>query len=195
MMVAALFVRRDSVYKKIPGVDAWDIDRDALKWPGGHPVVAHPPCRAWASLRHCAKPREGEKEYALWAIQQVRAFGGVLEHPQLSTLWRVAGLPEQGVIDEHGGWALIVDQHWFGHRARKRTRLYICGIEPCDLPRMPIKLGDASHTVGLWSGRDKQKCRPSIAKHEFEATPPEFAKWLVSIATLCGQKVSAEAAE
>lgn len=43
--VAVLFARQDSHYKSIAGVDVWDIDRDARKWPGGMPVVAHPPCR------------------------------------------------------------------------------------------------------------------------------------------------------
>lgn len=41
--VAALFVRADSIYKTMPDVDAWDIERDARRWPGGCPVVAHPP--------------------------------------------------------------------------------------------------------------------------------------------------------
>lgn len=182
--VAVLFARADSNYKALP-VDVWDEARDARKWPGGCPVVAHPPCRAWASLRHCAKPREGEKDLAHFSIAMVRRWGGVLEHPQLSTLWRVAGLPEPGRRDEYGGWTLIVDQHWWGHRARKRTRLYICGIEPRDIPDMPMKIGEATHTVGLWSGRDKTRCRPSIAKREFESTPPDFAEWLVELASRC----------
>jgi hypothetical protein len=180
--VAALFVRADSIYKTMPGVDAWDEARDARNWPGGVPVVAHPPCRAWASLRHCAKPRDGEKDLAHLAIRHVRQWGGVLEHPQLSTLWKVAGLPEPGMRDEHGGWTLIIDQHWWGHRARKRTRLYIVGCEPADIPPIPMRLGEATHTVGLWSGRDKARCRPSISKREFEATPPELAEWLCEVA-------------
>jgi hypothetical protein len=32
--VAALFVRADSIYKTLPGVDAWDEARDARQWPG-----------------------------------------------------------------------------------------------------------------------------------------------------------------
>ena len=183
--VAALFVRADSIYKTLPGVDAWDIERDALRWPGGMPVVAHPPCRAWGSLRHFAKPRAGEKSLALFAVDQVRRWGGVLEHPARSTLWPVAGLPEPGDADAFGGWTLVVDQHWWGHRAQKRTRLYVCGIEARDLPDMPMRLGEATHTVGLWSGRDRVRCRPSIAKPEYEATPPEFARWLVDLAGRC----------
>lgn len=186
-MVAALFVRADSIYKQMPGVDAWDMERDARKYDGAAPVVAHPPCRAWASLRHCAKPREGERELALFAIEKVRKLGGVLEHPQLSTLWRVAQLPDHGARDEYGGWTLIIDQYWWGHRARKRTRLYIVGIDPSELPDMPIRLGDATHTVGLWSGRDKARCRPSISKREFESTPPAMAAWLVDLARRCAK--------
>ncbi|MDP2026431.1 hypothetical protein [Sulfuriferula sp.] len=185
MTVAVLFARADSTYKTIDGCDVWDAERNALNWPGGSPVIAHPPCRAWASLRHCAKPREGEKDLAFYAIAMARQWGGVLEHPQLSTLWRVAGLPEPRERDKYGGFTLIIDQHWWGHRARKRTRLYIVGMEPHELPNMPMKLGEATHTVGLWSGRDKARCRPSIAKHEFESTPTEMALWLVDLARRC----------
>jgi len=180
--VAILFARQDSNYKAMPGCDVYDIDRDARTFAGGMPVVAHPPCRAWASLRHHAKPREGEKDLAFFAINAVRTNGGVLEHPWLSTLWDVAGLPEPGRIDEWGGWTLPIDQNWFGHRARKRTRLYIVGVTPQQIPEMPIVLGEATHTVGLWSGRDRSRCRPSIAKWEYEHTPPALAEWLVELA-------------
>lgn len=180
--VAVLFARADSIYKTLPGCDVYDIDRDARTFPGGMPVIAHPPCRAWASLRHHAKPRDGEKDLAHFAISAVRANGGVLEHPWLSTLWDAAGLPAPGYTDEWGGWTLPIDQNWFGHRARKRTRLYIVGVPPRQIPEMPIVLGEATHTVGLWSGRDRARCRPSIAKWEYEHTPQVLAEWLVELA-------------
>lgn len=180
--VAVLFARADSVYKTVTGCDVWDEARDARGWPGGAPVVAHPPCRAWASLRHCAKPRDGEKDLALLAIKHIRRYGGVLEHPALSTLFDVAKLPKPGQRDGLGGWTLIVDQNWFGHRARKRTKLYIVGVEPTEIPAVPMRLGEATHTVGLWSGRDKANCRPTITKPEFEHTPPDLARWLVELA-------------
>ena len=183
--VAVLFACADSVYFGVEGCDVFTKDRDARSYAGGLPVVAHPPCRAWASLRHCAKPEPGEKDLAFFALETVRRNGGVLEHPQRTTFWQAAGLPDVGSIDEYGGWTLIVDQNWWGHRAQKRTRLYICGISPRELPSMPLKLGRASHTVGLWSGRDKATCRPSIGKKEFEATPPHFAAWLVEVARRC----------
>lgn len=183
--VAVLFARADSVYKTLPGCDVYDMERDARTFPGGMPVVAHPPCRAWASLRHHAKPRDGEKDLAFLAIDAVRQDGGVLEHPWLSTLWQAAGLPEPGQFDDWGGWTLPIDQNWFGHRARKRTRLYIAGVPPRHIPDMPIVLGEATHTVGLWSGRDRSRCRPSIAKWEYEHTPPALAVWLVELARRC----------
>lgn len=184
-MIAVLFARADSVYKTLGGCDVYDIKRDARTWPGGCPVVAHPPCRAWGQLRYFAKPQPGEKELALWAVDQVRRWGGVLEHPARSTLWPVAGLPEPGCIDARGGWTLVTDQYWFGHRARKRTRLYIVGCAPLDLPTMPLALGEAPCTLGLYSGRDKSRCRPPITKPEHEQTPRGFAEWLVEVACRC----------
>ena len=186
--IAALFVRADSIYKTLPGVDAWDIERDALCWPGGTPVVAHPPCRAWGGLRHFAKPRPGEKALALWAVEQVRRYGGVLEHPAASRLWPEAGLPEPGAgYDAHGGWTLVVDQDWWGHRAEKRTRLYIVGCAPRDVPALPLRLEEPTHVVSPWRGlrSGMPGYRPQLSKPEREHTPPEFAAWLADLARRC----------
>lgn len=191
-----LFARRDSYYKRLPGVEVYDADRDALTWPGGGPVVAHPPCRAWAGLRHMARPAPGEREYALWAVEQVRFWGGVLEHPATSTLWRVAGLPEPGQgQDEHGGWTMLVDQHWWGHMARKRTRLYICGCVPEYVPEYPMVLGDAPCLCGTpGRRRDGSRLRPGdpgyrpeIPRSAREQTPPLFGDWLITLAARCAR--------
>lgn len=56
--VAALFVRADGNYKAMPGVDAWDMERDARLWPGGCPVVAHPPCLIDLDERSVSMARE-----------------------------------------------------------------------------------------------------------------------------------------
>jgi hypothetical protein len=191
--VAVLFARADSFYKTLPGCDVWDADRDARKWQGGAAVVAHPPCRAWGQLRALANPRPDEKALALFAVDQVRAHGGVLEHPAKSSLWPVAGLPEPGTRDKFGGWTLVIFQSWWGHRAEKATRLYIVGCEPADLPTMPIVLGAASHVCGT-SGRRRDGgrlhkgdigWRPEITKSEREHTPPALAEWLVEVAQRC----------
>lgn len=186
--VAALFVRQDSVYKTMPGVDAWDEARDARRWPGGCPVVAHPPCRLWASLRTKAKAPAEEKELARWAIEQVRRWGGVLEHPWLSTLWDEYNLrPLNGKRrrDYMGGFLLPTDLFSFGFPAEKRTGIYVCGVDPSEVPALPLRLGEATHTIGLWSGRDRATCRPSIPKSMFDQTPAAMAHWLVDLARRC----------
>jgi hypothetical protein len=45
MITAVQLPRTDSIYKDLPDTKVWDIDRDAQEWPGGSPLVAHPPCR------------------------------------------------------------------------------------------------------------------------------------------------------
>lgn len=130
MTVAVLFARADSNYKALPETDVWDAERDARKWPGGCPVVAHPPCRAWGRLKHMANPRPDEKNLARLAVALVREFGGVLEHPARSELWAAQKLPQPGERDQYGGWTLPISQYWWGHRAEKKTWLYIVGCEP-----------------------------------------------------------------
>lgn len=191
-MIAVLFARRDSVYKSLPGCDVWDVDRDARNYSGSAPVVAHPPCRAWGQLRHLANPRPDERELALFAVQQVRRCGGVLEHPAKSTLWPVAGLPAPGVMDDFGGWTLPIYQSSFGHRAEKPTFLYIVGCRPGQLPPLPLALGEATHICGS-SGRrlDGSRLhkgdigwRPEITQAEREHTPVALAVWLVETARI-----------
>ncbi len=186
--VAALFCRSDTVYRTISGVDVWDQERDARKWPGGRPVIAHPPCRSWSALSHQSKAPPEEKALAPLAVKFVRENGGVLEHPASSKLWRTVGLPEPGETDEWGGWTMAVPQYWWGHRANKPTRLYVVGCKPKDLPPIPLKLGEAPCVVTT----SKRKCetppsewRDRLGKAEMEATPEPFAKWLVQVASLC----------
>jgi len=189
-MVSILFARSDSNYNKLKGVDVYDKTRDARNYPGKTPIVAHPPCRAWGRLRWSAKPEPGEKDLAIWAVGQIRKNGGVLEHPEASQLWKELNLPFGEQIDQYGGFTLSVDQFWFGHRARKRTWLYIVGIKPSEVPPYPLKFDAITHTV-LTNMRRKRawyKPKPEITKAEREHTPPAFAEWLVSLARLCSRQ-------
>ncbi|MDE2104920.1 MAG: hypothetical protein KGL39_47220 [Patescibacteria group bacterium] len=213
MTVAVLFARADSVYKTLPGVEVYDLERDARTYDGPWPVVAHPPCRAWGNFAMFAKPRPDERNLARLSVALVREFGGVLEHPYGSKLWKAQQLPATGDKDQFGGWTLLIDQHWWGHKAQKRTRLYIVGCEPQDIPDMPIVLGEAAFVVGDVgrsgyeckcghvfaaslgkygcpnccgdSGPAKSMNRPEISKAEREHTPPELAEWLVELARRC----------
>ena len=189
MTVAILFARTDSNYKAMPDCDVWDAERDARKWPGGCPVVAHPPCRAWGRLKHMANPRPDEKNLARLAVALVREFGGVLEHPARSDLWAAQKLPPPGERDQYGGWTLPISQYWWGHRAEKKTWLYIVGCEPRDVPQMPLVLGDAPMVVGNGTTNHPQRgtpgWRPQIPHAEREHTPPALAAWLVALAAKC----------
>ncbi len=187
--VAVLFAREDSHYKTLPQCDVYDMARDARTYDGPHPVVAHPPCRAWGRLKHMANPRPDEKNLARLSVALVREFGGVIEHPARSGLWAAQGLPYPGERDKCGGWTLPIAQHWWGHNAEKKTWLYIVGCEPSEIPEMPMVLGVAPMVVGNGSTNHPQRgdpgWRPEIPRSEREHTPPELAQWLVDLAERC----------
>ena len=167
--VSVLFARSDSCYFDLVA-DVWDAERDARNYCGSNPVICHPPCRGWGRLRHLAKPRPDEMALELFAVDQFRRCGGVLEHPYGSSLWPAVGLPKPGFTDAWGGWTLLVDQGWFGHKAPKPTYVYICGVSPNQVPELPVQL----HRAG---GRTLD-----LTVAEREHTPIEFARFLVAIA-------------
>lgn len=185
MRAAVLFARSDSVYKSIEGLDVYDMERDARSYGGDLPVIAHPPCRAWGRLRGLAKPRPDEKSLGIFAVEKVRQLGGVLEHPESSTLWGACMLPRPAAggidFDEFGGWTLPIAQYWFGHRAYKKTWLYICGVCPRDIPDIPIVLGDAPCVIAQNCRKEKWKRRPEVTHAEREHTPVKLAYWLVDL--------------
>lgn len=184
-MVAVLYARRDTVYRSMPEVrDVYDIDRDARTYAGPFPVVAHPPCRAWGRLRHFARPVAGEMDLARHAVSVVRRYGGILEHPVGSLLWRDQGLPPPGAgYDAFGGWSFGAPQFWWGHEAYKLSVFYVCGVRVMDMPCMPFALGDAPKV--LETRKKTGPKRPSLSKSDRERTPLRLASWLVEVASLC----------
>ncbi len=185
--VAVLCVLPDSVYLTLPGVEAYDEARDARTFAGGMPVVAHPPCRLWGILRHCAKSADpdAEKALALWCVDQVRRFGGVLEHPAFSTLWDAAGLPRPGERAIDGSFTLAAPQMWWGHRAEKNSWFFVAGLEPWNLPPLPFKLGEAERTITTnhrYSRKGVPGFRTECTRRERHATPPRLAEWLIETA-------------
>lgn len=204
MDVAVLFARQDSTYKTLPGVDVFDIDRDARTFQGGMPVVAHPPCRAWGRLRAFANPRPDEMNLARLAVALVREFGGVLEHPADSHAWGWFGLkkpPRAGRwvrADEFGGWTCYVEQGHYGHMARKGTWLYAVGTALPELKwgRAPQRIHpralelhgyEKARRIGMMAmvgGKDKTRIR--------DATPPEFRDVLLAIARSAGTPINKE---
>lgn len=183
-MVTALYVRQDSIYKEL-GIDCYDIHRDARTFPGGTPVVCHPPCRSWGQLAHMSKPRAGERDLAILAIQQIRQYGGVLEHPRASKLWKELSLPTGNQRDEYGGFTMCINQHWFGHRAEKKTLIYICGIEPSEIPSYTVSFDVPTKVITQSIRKGRMGFKSRVTTREREATPIELAKWLIAIAEKC----------
>lgn len=146
--VAALFVAKGGCYFDLPGVEPWDRDRDARTYAGPWSVVAHSPCERWGRYWGGAPltwPRlaKGDDEGCFAAaLNAVRRWGGILEHPEGSAAWEEFGLvkpPHTGgwvaadAIQGFCGWTCCVEQGHYGHAARKKTWLYAHGV---DLPSL-----------------------------------------------------------
>jgi len=193
-LIAALYVEARGVYAGRPGVDLWDAERDARKYAGPFPVVAHPPCVAWCRLAGFREalfglPRGEDGGCFAAALAAVRTWGGVLEHPAHSAAWAAHGLTPPGrggwyMADFRGGWACEVHQERYGHPARKATWLYAHGV---DLPSLDWKEGKATTRWGTHRAHVKSKFRghdgrPTLTPTQSKATPPAFAKLLLGLA-------------
>lgn len=193
--VAALFVDPRGPYAGMKGVEMWDAARDARRYAGEHPVVCHPPCQLWTNLAghnfrrwggaHNRPGNDGGCFAA--ALRSVLSWGGVLEHPAFSHAWGTFALP----VPAEGCWTLgelsgtgervWVTELWqaaYGNPASKRTWLLYCGFQP----PLPARWGkrEGTHQVG-WFDRNK----PTLGKRQASLTPPEFARYLVSLARRC----------
>jgi len=183
--VAALYVdMKRGPYAKMEGVAPVGLPYDARGYDGPYPIVAHPSCAPWGRLAamHGHKEtsvRDGDKSCGPIAVQQVRAFGGVLEHPQGSSLWKFMEMPPPGNgVDKWGGYTISVNQCDWGHKCRKPTWVYIVGVHPSDLPPMPHP-GTPTHSMGV---KREKRVYPELPKSQRHLTPPDFADWLVEVA-------------
>lgn len=160
--IAALYVdEKHSPYLKIEGVDCWHAARDARRYAGPWKCIAHPPCGPHGKYRHnCGH----DFSLAEIAVNQVRRFGGIFEHPTGSTLAHLL----LGQIDLWEGEAFIIDQHRFGHQALKPTIIY--GVKIARWPQLP----------------PPRQTRPRPLEHlsrlQRQLTPPDLANWLVEAA-------------
>lgn len=141
MLVAALYVDTEGVYAGQVDVEPWDEARDARRYKGPYPVVAHPPCQRWGRFWHGStrKPHQfklgDDGGCFAAALSSARRWGGVIEHPAESRAWETFGLPVPvkgagwSESDEFGGRSCYVEQCHYGHPARKATYLYAVGID------------------------------------------------------------------
>ncbi len=202
-MIAALYVQADGCYAGLPGVECWPEDRDARTYIGPWPVVAHPPCQRWGrySETHPIKGKfaeTGDDQGCFEkALEAVRIWGGVLEHPAHSKAfkpeWFDLGCPPRGggwinAMDGMG-WICHVEQGHYGHLAAKPTWLYRVGkgvpenliwgtvgqrIHPRALELHGYEKARRIGMMAMVGGKDKTRIR--------EATPPAFRDVLVALA-------------
>jgi hypothetical protein len=177
--IAVLFVEKKSIYKSHEICDCYDKERDALTFNGSESVIAHPPCRLWGRLYKFAKGEPGEEALSVWAVNKVRMNGGVLEHPAYSRLWKHMNLPTGKRLDGWGGFTMSINQHWFGHRAEKKTFLYIVGISPDEVPEWKINFNAVTHTI---CSSKKKTGKKEVNKTERQKTPEAMALFLIEIA-------------
>lgn len=209
MTVAALFVERGGVYWDLPGVECWDEKRDARKYSGPWPVVAHPPCERWGrywSGGPSAKVRRIKGDDGgcfASALDSLKRFGGVLEHPEASHAWAAHDLLRPrlaaawSMAATHGKrtlWTCQVEQGHYGHKARKKTWLLATSNRYGDgLPELiwgpstGIRLDEGFHSKAERQAARAAgvKPRPRLTTAENLATPPAFRDALLSIARSC----------
>ncbi len=184
--VAALYVDPRGPYPELV-VECWDETRDANRYAGPLPVVAHPPCGPWGTLRHMCTRQDGSCGPA--AVTAVRAFGGVLEHPACSKLFEACHMPRPGELpDAFGGVTFELQQCDFGHVARKRTWIYVVGAT--HFPPRPGRRAP-THWVGGSRNRSTRQGSPVPAgikvcsPRQARRTPIDFARWLLELAASC----------
>jgi hypothetical protein len=205
MKVAALFVANPGVYFGLPVVDPWDVERDARKYDGPWPVVAHPPCerwgRYWGGGPSAKTPRKLGDDDGCFAsaLMSVRRFGGVLEHPEASHAFARFGLGRPRwragwqASDDGSGWVCCVAQGNYGHRARKLTWLFYCPL-PSTLPpelNWTIPAPRSRLDYGFHSAEERRlrghlvtpKVKPTrLRTGENLATPLAFRDLLIDLA-------------
>lgn len=201
--IAALFVDPRGVYAGVPGVELWDESRDARTYAGPWPVVAHPPCARWGRYWSGGPSAKVRRELGAdggcfaAALEAVRRWGGVLEHPEASHAWSRFGLNKPGrwsgwipagLTDP--GWTCCVEQGHYGHPARKATWLYACGVNARYLPDLRWgpsqgqRLDEGFHSTEERRRLRKagQRPRRRLSGYERIATPPAFRDLLLELA-------------
>jgi hypothetical protein len=181
--VAVLYADPKGPYPRLP-VDVWDVSRDARTYAGPFPVVAHPPCGPWGQLRRLYKGGEGGADCGPLAVDCVRRWGGVLEHPRGSLLFTHCGMPRPGdPPDEWGGRTYALEQVSWGHACRKPTWIYVVGVSPETVLAGIRTGGEPTHQI--WGQRGSTRHRADLLGANAgmrRRTPPAFADWLVSLA-------------
>ena len=187
MKIPVLFTQFNSNYNDNQIFDTYDLHRDAFTYYDRIPLIAHPPCRLFSRLRKFSSAPVSEKKCAFFALSKVRQFGGILEHPRSSTLWKTGNFDITGNVDNYGGFLRSVNLSWFGYPCEKKTMLYFVGISPAQLPAFPLSFDCITHTIGSTS----LQSLPEISKTSRSTTPVEMINYFIQVITIINKNRSA----
>jgi hypothetical protein len=205
--IAALYVQTNGAYFNIPEIDPWDEKRDARKYNGPLPIIAHPPCQRWGKFwagspsviaKTGVRKKKGDDNGCFkHALKAVRKWGGVLEHPWGSYAWKHFNLKKPDrkgewiKADSKEGWTCCVEQGRYGHYAPKPTLLYAV---KCKLPELNwgiYKIKESDFPQWALEKHGIKKCR-KIGLMSFKGggkdstpriyTPEPFKKILIEMA-------------
>lgn len=207
-MIAALYVQPSGCYFGLPNIDPWDEARDARKYAGPWPVVAHPPCERWGRYwnggpsARVRRIKGDDRGCFAAALAVVRRYCGVLEHPEGSAAWDHFGLNRPSrcggwvVADFCGGWTCCIEQGAYGHRARKATWLYAWGVELPSLewgsaPGDFVRLDEGFHSIEERRRAVKTGACQRLSAKQRKATPLPFRDLLISIAESANRREAA----
>ena len=198
-MIAALYVDPNGVYAGLDGVEVWGEARDARRYYGPWPVVAHPPCQRWCMF---AKGIETKFGYRVGddsgcfeaALNAVHRFGGVIEHPAGSLAWDHFWLPKPAspegwtmTLHDDDGASCYVEQGRYGQPMRKATWLYAYGVELPALRwgrRIDSEAGAFKRRLKLYKPESNWN-RPRVDSQHSD-TPVEFRDVLLEMARTAG---------
>ena len=203
MMIGALFVDENGPYSKDERFEVWGISRDARNYNSKFPVITHPPCERWGrywSGGPSVKERKilGNDGGCFYqALLFTKQYGGVLEHPAHSHAWshfRIIPPRKKGWTYDphHEAYIAEVCQGHYGHKAEKRTWLFVKGVHINKLPELKWGRcpGMARLDEGFHSKDERKRARESgiaprkrLSKSENIHTPPEFIELLYSISS------------
>jgi len=166
-MISVLCVMPKSNYYQIPGLDLWDVSRDAYFYFGSNPVITHAPCQQWSRMKGFANYNKDEKELAFHCLKYVLRNGGIFEHPHGSSFFKEAGITKN---------IYSVDQSCYGFPARKRTWLLFHGIKPLPFA-LPFALPLVKYVLN--NSKTKRFKSPEMKKSERSLMTLQFCQFLV----------------
>lgn len=182
--IPVLFTSENSLYNNYEIFDCYDEKRNALTCTQRKPAIYHPPCRLFSKLKGMSTAPKAEKKLAYYSLSKVRQFGGILEHPKGSDLFKFGNFDLSGKIDKYGGFLREVNLNWFGFPAQKKTILYFVGISPKELPPFPISFEPVQYCIST----PKTKGHICIPKKLRSQTPDLMIQYFIEVISIINNK-------